>query len=52
VGHTPRAKVSIAAGSHRVRIERDDFEPFEQTIEIRPGQDVRLTGVVLRALKP
>jgi serine/threonine-protein kinase len=52
VGHTPRAKVSIAAGWHRVRIERDDFEPFEQTIEIRPGQDVRLTGVVLRALKP
>jgi len=52
VGHTPMAGVAIAPGRHRLRIERDGFESFAETIEISPGQDLRLTGILLRELKP
>ncbi len=37
----------IAAGSHQLRIVRDGFAPFERRIQVAPGEDVRLTGIVL-----
>jgi len=52
IGHTPQAAVPIRAGWHQVRIVRDGFAPFEQRIHIAPGEDVRLTGIVLRSLGP
>ncbi|PYP57271.1 MAG: hypothetical protein DMD44_10370 [Gemmatimonadetes bacterium] len=48
IGHTPIAALVIAAGWHQVRIVRDGFAPFEQRIQVAPGADVRLTGVVLQ----
>ena len=48
IGHTPLAALPLAAGSHQVRVVRDGFAPFVQRIEVAPGADVRLTGIVLR----
>lgn len=52
IGNTPRVGVPISAGAHKVRVSRDGFEPFERTIQVGPGQDVRLTDIVLRESKP
>jgi protein kinase-like protein/PEGA domain-containing protein len=51
IGNTPRVAVPIAPGTHRVRVSRDGFEPFERTVQVAPGQDVRLTDIVLRESK-
>ena len=48
VGNTPRGNLSITAGQHVVRVQREGFEPFERTIEVAPGETVRLTDIVLR----
>jgi serine/threonine-protein kinase len=48
-GHTPMAGLAIAAGWHQVRIVRDGFAPFEQRVQVAPGGDARLTGIVLHA---
>ena len=48
VGHTPVVALPIAAGWHQVRVVRDGFAAFEQRIRIAPGEDLRLTGIVLR----
>ena len=50
MGNTPKADLPISAGWHRVRVVHDGFEPFEQTIQVPAGQDVRLTSIVLREL--
>lgn len=52
IGNTPRIGVSIGSGTHRVRVSRDGFESFERTVQVAPGQDVRLTDIVLRESKP
>ena len=52
IGNTPRVGVPIAAGTHRLRVSRDGFEPFERTVQVAPGQDLRLTDIVLRESKP
>ena len=48
IGHTPLVALPIAAGWHQVRVVRDGFAPFEQRIRVAPGEDVRLTGIVLQ----
>ena len=45
------AGLAIAAGWHRVRVVHDGFEPFEQTIQVPAGQDVRLASIALRELR-
>ena len=52
IGNTPRVGVPVAAGTHRVRVSRDGFDPFERTVQVAPGQDLRLTDIVLRESKP
>ena len=52
IGNTPRIGVPIGSGKHRVRVSRDGFESFERTVQVAPGQDVRLTDIVLRESKP
>lgn len=52
VGNTPRANLTIAAGAHTIRVVRDGFEPFERTIQIAPGEVVRLTDIVLVERRP
>jgi len=51
IGHTPKA-LPLDAGWHTVRIARDGFAAFEQRVHVAPGEDVRLTGIVLRKLGP
>jgi len=51
IGNTPQPNVTLPAGSHTVRIERDGFEPFEQQVRIRSGETVRLTDIVLTPLQ-
>lgn len=52
IGNTPRAGVSISAGAHRLRVVRDGFQPVDVAIRVAPGQDVRLTDIVLQEVKP
>jgi hypothetical protein len=52
IGHTPKAALPLDAGWHNVRIARDGFAPFEQRVHVAPGEEVRLTGIVLRKLGP
>jgi eukaryotic-like serine/threonine-protein kinase len=52
IGNTPRVAVSVPPGTHRVRVSRDGFETFERTVQVAPGQDVRLTDIVLRESRP
>ena len=52
VGNTPKANLSLAAGTHTIRVVREGFEPFERTVQIAPGQVLRLTDIVLAARRP
>ena len=47
VGNTPKANLTIAAGVHRLRVERDGYEAFEREIRVGSGDTVRLTNIVL-----
>ena len=52
IGNTPRAGVAVAPGAHQLRVARDGFQSFEIAIRIAPGQELRLTDIVLQELKP
>lgn len=49
VGDTPLVDVRVASGDHTVRVERSGHEPYERDVHVRPGETLRLTGIVLRA---
>lgn len=48
LGTTPAIRVEVAPGRHRIRISREGFEPYEQDVEIGPGEEIRLTQIELR----
>jgi len=52
IGNTPRVAVPVSPGSHRVRVVRDGFQPYETTVWIVPGQELRITDIVLREINP
>jgi len=52
IGNTPRAGVAVAPGAHQLRVARDGFQSFDIAIRIAPGQELRLTDIVLQELKP
>ncbi len=52
IGNTPRADVAVPPGAHRVRVVRDGFLPYDITIRVAPGQELRITDIVLPELKP
>ena len=52
VGNTPKGAIPVTSGTHRVRIVRDGYAPFERTIGVASGQDLRLTDIVLVELNP
>jgi serine/threonine-protein kinase len=52
VGNTPQANLVVAAGSHRVRVAREGFQPFERIVQLAPGQELRLTDIVLQETGP
>jgi predicted Ser/Thr protein kinase len=47
-GNTPALNLPLGAGPHLVRVEREGYVTFEQRIELTPGQELRLTDIVLR----
>ncbi len=47
LGDTPLLELPVPAGTHRVRIERDGFQPFERVITLAPGQHLKLSGIAL-----
>jgi eukaryotic-like serine/threonine-protein kinase len=50
VGNTPKASLGVTPGRHTIRVVREGFAPFERTIQVAPGQTVRLTDIVLAEL--
>ncbi|MGH7590297.1 MAG: PEGA domain-containing protein [Gemmatimonadales bacterium] len=47
VGNTPLLDAPISAGPHAIQVRRDGFRSYERTIDIRPGEHVRITDVAL-----
>lgn len=47
VGNSPLVRVRVSPGEHTIRIERAGYEPYVTTLSVRPGEALRLTGVVL-----
>ena len=47
VGNTPQIDLQVPAGSHRLRVERDGFRPYERLIELASGQRLRITDITL-----
>ena len=52
IGNTPRVDVPVSAGPHQLRVVRDGFQPYEVTIRVTPGQELRITDIALQELKP
>jgi hypothetical protein len=52
VGTTPLAGLTVRPGEHRIRVVRGGFEPYEQTVSLAPGQQLRLTRITLREASP
>jgi hypothetical protein len=50
VGNTPRANIAIPIGTHRIRIVRNGFVPFERVVTVAAGDRVRLVDIVLQAV--
>jgi PEGA domain len=44
VGTTPLVITEVSAGSHRVQIEADRHKPWTTTVDVPPGQRVRVAG--------
>ena len=49
VGNTPQLDLRLSPGSHRLRVQRDGFQPYERVIAVAPGQRLRITDIVLVA---
>jgi hypothetical protein len=47
IGNTPQIDVSLPPGTHRLRVERDGFRPYDRTIALAPGQRLRITDIAL-----
>lgn len=47
VGHTPLARLAIAAGRRQLRLERAGFRAHTASLDVRPGETVQLLDVVL-----
>jgi hypothetical protein len=52
VGNTPQANLVVAAGAHRVRVAREGFQAWERAVQLAPGQELRITDIVLQAVGP
>jgi serine/threonine protein kinase len=47
IGNTPQIDVAVPPGTHRVRVERDGFRPYERSIAAASGQHLRITDIAL-----
>jgi hypothetical protein len=47
IGNTPQIDVALPPGTHRLRVERDGFRPYDRMIALAPGQRLRITDIAL-----
>ena len=47
VGNTPQIDLRVAAGPHRLRVERDGYRPYDRVIDVASGQRLRITDITL-----
>ncbi|MGH7533443.1 MAG: PEGA domain-containing protein [Gemmatimonadales bacterium] len=47
VGNTPLLDAPISAGPHAIQVRREGFRSYQRTIEVRPGEHLRITDVAL-----
>jgi hypothetical protein len=47
VGNTPQINLQVAAGPHRLRVERDGYRPYDRVIDVASGQRLRITDIAL-----
>jgi len=52
VGNTPKVNLTVAAGTHTIRVMRDGFETVERTVTVGAGATVRVTDIVLTERQP
>jgi serine/threonine-protein kinase len=48
IGPTPLTNVALTPGRHEIRIAREGYEAYRQTLEVSAGQSVKLPGITLR----
>jgi serine/threonine-protein kinase len=48
IGNTPKLNLPLGPGTHIIRVERFGFEPYARRIEVAPGQEIRMTDIVLQ----
>jgi serine/threonine protein kinase len=51
VGTTPQIDIVLPPGTHRIRIARDGYQPYEAEIDLKPGARLLLTQIGLQELK-
>jgi len=47
IGNTPLIDLTVSAGQHRLRVEREGFRPYDRMIQVAPGQRLRITDIAL-----
>jgi serine/threonine-protein kinase len=47
IGNTPLRDLLLSPGTHVIRVVRRGFVPFEIEVDVAPGQQLRLTNIVL-----
>ena len=52
VGNSPQANLEVPVGEHVLRIVREGYQPFEERIRVRSGEEIRLTEIVLEPIRP
>jgi len=52
VGNTPQTNLQLPVGTHRLRIVRDGFVPYEREVQVRSGDTLRITDIVLDPIRP
>jgi serine/threonine-protein kinase len=51
-GNTPKANLTIPAGTHVLRIVRPGYRAWERSLTVAPGQEIRLIDIVLQENRP
>jgi serine/threonine-protein kinase len=52
VGNTPQLDLRLSVGTHTIRIVRDGYTPWEEQVQVRRGETLRLTDIVLEPISP
>jgi hypothetical protein len=52
VGNTPQTNLRLPAGTYTLRVVRDGFVPWQREVQVRSGDTVRITDIVLAPIQP